>query len=228
MVYLLAILAGLADIVGGLLPFYSKTRGLSVRYILAFAAGTVVAAAFFELLPEANVEDNWLFLGLGFFAYYLIEKGLELHACGETECEARGVSWITVLGMASDNIIDGIGIGVGFMVDPVLGVLITLAVIAHEVPQGMTTTVIMREAGYKLNRIVPMLIFAGAMYPIGVAVSRFVPERFEQPAIAFVAGVFIYVGASALLGEAHKRFNYKVVMVFVLGSLMALGLRFLE
>lgn len=228
MVYVLATLAALADVIGGLLPFHPKAKGLSMRYILAFAAGTVVAAAFFELLPEANVEDNWLFLGLGFFVYYLIEKGLELHACGETECEARGVSWITVLGMASDNIIDGIGIGVGFMVNPVLGVLITLAVIAHEVPQGMTTTMIMREAGYKLNRIVPMLIFAGAMYPIGVAVSRFVPQRFEESAIAFVAGVFIYVGAAALLGEAHKRFNYKVVMIFLLGALMPLGLRFLE
>ncbi|MBI4287088.1 MAG: ZIP family metal transporter [Chloroflexi bacterium] len=228
MVYLLAVLAGLADVVGGLLPFYSRTRNINMRYILAFAAGTVIAAAFFELLPEANVEKNWLMLGLGFFVYYLIEKGLELHACGETECEARGISWITVLGMASDNIIDGLGIGVGFAINSVLGVLITVAVIVHEVPQGMATTLIMKDAGYKLNRILPMLIFAGVMYPIGTAVSGFVPDRFREMAIAFVAGVFIYVGAAALLGEAHKRFNLKVVFTFVLGSLVALGLRLLE
>ena len=228
MVFLLAIIAGLADVVGGLLPFFARTRGISMRYVLAFAAGTVIAAAFFELLPEAKVEDNWMFLGLGFFAYYLIEKGLELHACGEKECEARGVSWITVVGMASDNIIDGIGIGVGYIVNPVLGVLITLAVIAHEVPQGMATTLIMKDAGYKLNRIIPTLIFAGALYPAGVAISGFVPERFLEPAIAFVAGVFIYVGASALMHEAHKSFNYKVILVLFMGAGLALGLRFLE
>lgn len=228
MVFFLAIMAGLADVVGGVLPFFARTRNISMRYVLAFAAGTVIAAAFFELLPEAKVEENWMYLAGGFFVYYLIDKGLELHACGETECEARGVSWVTVVGMASDNIIDGIGIGVGFIINPVLGILITLAVIAHEVPQGMATTLIMKDAGYKINRILPTLIFAGAMYPIGVAISGFVPDRFVEVAIAFVAGVFIYVGASALMTEAHKSFNYKVVFTLFLGAGLALGLRFLE
>ncbi|MEK7281439.1 MAG: ZIP family metal transporter [Chloroflexota bacterium] len=196
--------------------------------MLAFAAGVVIAAAFFELLPEANVEANWLFLGLGFFTYYLMEKGLELHACGEDECDARGASWITVVGMASDNIIDGIGIGVGFAVDPVLGIVITLAVVAHEVPQGMVTTAIMKGAGYKLNRIIPTLIFAAVLYPAGAAISALVPESFIQRAVAFVAGVFIYVGAAALLVESHKRFNTRVMATVLLGALLVLGLNFLE
>jgi zinc transporter ZupT len=228
MVYLLASLAAMADIAGGLLPLHSRIKNIGTRYILAFAAGTVIAAAFFELLPEANVEVNWPFLGIGFFVFYLIEKGLELHTCGEKECEARGVGWVTVLGMASDNIIDGIGIGVGYIINPILGVLITLAVIAHEVPQGMSTTVIMREAGYKLNRIIPVLLLAGATYIIGVTISRFTPEAFLEPAIAAVAGVFIYVGASALLNEAHKRFNYRIIMTLILGGALALVLKFLE
>lgn len=227
-VFALAIMAALADIVGGLLPFYSKTKNLNPRYILAFASGIVVAAAFFELLPEANIEANWLYLGLGFFILYLVEKGLELHTCGESECEARGISWITVLGMASDNIIDGIGIGVGFLVNPVLGVIITLAVIAHEIPQGMTTTIIMRQSGFKFSRILVVLIIAGAMYPLGAAIGSFIPQGFQQKAIAFVAGVFIYVGAGALLGEAHKRFNIGVVACMISGGLIALGLKFLE
>jgi len=195
--------------------------------MLALAAGVVVAAAFFELLPEANIEANWLFLGIGFFPYYLMEKGLELHACGELECSARGTSWITVLGMASDNIIDGTGIGIGFAVNPVLGIIITLAVIAHEVPQGMATTAIMKEAGYKLGRIIPVLIFAAALYPAGVAISGFVPQSWVQLAVAFVAGVFIYVGAAALLAEAHKRFDVRVLATVMLGALLALGLKFL-
>lgn len=228
MIYVLAVLAALGDIVGGLLPLYFKSGIYSTRYILAFASGVVVAAAFFELLPEANVEDNWLFVGLGFFILYLVEKGLELHTCGEMECEARGISWITAVGMALDNVIDGVGIGVGFLVNPFLGVLITLAVIAHEIPQGMTTTIIMKERGFKFSRILAMLIFAGAMYPLGAVIGNFIPDMLRQMAIAFVAGVFIYVGAAALLGEAHKRFNIWVVMMMMFGASIALGIRFLE
>lgn len=228
MIYVLATIAALADVVGGLLPFYLKERNLGTRYILAFASGVVVAAAFFELLPQAKVEENWLYLGLGFFMLYLVEKGLELHRCGEMECEARGISWITAVGMALDNVIDGVGIGVGFLLNPVLGVLITLAVVAHEIPQGMTTAIIMRDAGFKFSRTLAMLIFAGAMYPLGAIIGTFIPHGLQEKAIAFVAGVFIYVGASALLGEAHKRFNVWVVFCMLLGGGIALSLRFLE
>ncbi len=224
----LAVLAALGDVVGGLIPFYSKSANFSPRYILAFASGVVVAAAFFELLPEANIEANWLYLGLGFFILYLVEKGLELHTCGERECEARGIGWITAIGMASDNIIDGIGIGVGFLINPVLGVIITLAVIAHEIPQGWTTTIIMKQSGFKFKHILLMLIIAGAMYPLGAAIGSFIPQSFQQKAIAFVAGVFIYVGAGALMSEAHKRFNIGVVACMIFGGLIALGLKFLE
>ncbi|MBI4216210.1 MAG: ZIP family metal transporter [Chloroflexi bacterium] len=227
-VYLFATLAAMGDIVGGVLPFHPWGKKVSMRYVLAFAAGTVMGAVFFELLPEAKAEQNYLYLALGFFVFYLVEKGLELHAYRNGVHEDRPLNWVTVLGMASDNIIDGVGIGVSFIVRPELGVIITLAVIAHEVPQGMTTTLIMRRAGYGLNRLIPILVFAAAMYPAGVAISGYIPERLVSQAIAFVTGVFIYVGAAALLNEAHKTFNYRVVATFMLGSALALALRFLE
>lgn len=227
MFILLAAIAGLGDILGGLLPLHPRFRNISTRYILAFASGVVVSAAFFELLPEANVESNWALVGLGFFIMYLIDKGLALHQCGESECELTGVSWVTIVGMASDNVIDGIGIAVAYITQPVLGLLVTVAVIAHEIPQGITTTLIMKKK-YSLARIIAVLLFAGAMYPIGASISLFIPVAAYQQAIAFVAGVFIYIGAAALMTEAHRRFNQWVILALLLGAATALGLKFLE
>jgi len=224
---LLAAIAGLGDILGGLLPLHPRFRNISTRYILAFASGVVVSAAFFELLPEANVESNWALVGLGFFIMYLIDKGLALHQCGESECELTGVSWVTIVGMASDNVIDGIGIAVAYITQLVLGLLVTVAVIAHEIPQGITTTLIMKKK-YSLARIIAVLLFAGAMYPIGASISLFIPVAAYQQAIAFVAGVFIYIGAAALMTEAHRRFNQWVILALLLGAATALGLKFLE
>jgi len=224
---LLAAIAGLGDILGGLLPLHPRFRNISTRYILAFASGVVVSAAFFELLPEANVESNWALVGLGFFIMYLIDKGLALHQCGESECELTGVSWVTIVGMASDNVIDGIGIAVAYITQPVLGLLVTVAVIAHEIPQGITTTLIMKKK-YSLARIIAVLLFAGAMYPIGASISLFIPVAAHQQAIAFVAGVFIYIGAAALMTEAHRRFNQWVILALLLGAATALGLKFIE
>jgi len=228
MFVLLAGLAMLTDILGGLLPFHPRFKGISTRYVLAFASGTVISAAFFELLPEASVADNWAYLGAGFFIMYLIDKGLALHQCGEHECEVTGTSWVTVLGMAADNIIDGMGIAVAYLTKPALGVIVTLAVIAHEIPQGITTTLVMKGQGFRLSRILATLVVAGVMYPIGASLSFLIPEGAHQAAIAFVAGVFIYTGAAALMSEAHRRFNRFVILSLMLGSLLAFAMKFIE
>lgn len=228
MFILLAAIAGLGDVLGGLLPLFPRFKNLSTRYVLAFASGIVISAAFFELLPEANIEANWALVGAGFFAMYLIDKLLALHQCGESECEISGVSWVTIVGMASDNIIDGAGIAVAYITSPLLGFLITLAVVAHEIPQGITTTLVMKSQGYRFKRIITVLLLAGVMYPLGASLALFIPAVAHEAAIAFVAGVFIYIGASALMTEAHRRFNQWVILFLLLGGAAALVLKLVE
>ncbi|MBI2980233.1 MAG: ZIP family metal transporter [Chloroflexi bacterium] len=228
MAIILAFVAGLTDLIGGFAPLFPRLKFISTRYVLAFASGTVISAAFFELLPEANIEANWALVGIGFFVMYLIDKGLSLHQCGESECEVTGVSWITVLGMASDNIIDGAGIAVAYLTDPRLGFLVTLAVVAHEIPQGYTTTLVMRSQNYRFSRIIGMLLLAAIMYPIGATIGSLIPESVHQAAIGFVAGVFIYTGASTLMTEAHRHFNKWVILFLMIGALISLGLKFIE
>jgi zinc and cadmium transporter len=215
-------------VLGGLLPFWRGFKRFSTRYVLAFAAGTVTSAAFCELLPESNIEANWWLVGLGFFLLYLVDKGLVLHQCEEEECELSGVSWITVLGMATDNIIDGAGIAVAYMTSPLLGVVVTLAVVVHEVPQGAATTLIMKARGYPLRRILLVLGLAGVMYPLGAAVGSLIPPAFQTGALAFVSGVFLYTGASALMHEVHRKFNRWVIVCLLAGAAVAVGLKFIE
>ena len=186
-----------------------------------------MSAAFMELIPAADVSQNAVVVLLGFFTFYLVEKAIMLHSCGEEECEAHSVDWIAVAGMASDNIVDGIGIAIGYMTSPSLGFLITLAVVAHEIPQGFTTAALATRGGFRFWRIILFLVIAGAIYPVGAVLSTFIPSTFYTIAIAFVAGDFIYIGAGDLLAEAHKKFNARVVTSVVLGGLIAVVLEML-
>jgi len=222
-----ASIAAISDLAGALLFLKSKFRSIQTRYAVGFASGILVSAAFLELIPEANVSANAIIILLGFFVFYLVEKVIMLHSCGEAECEAHTVDWIAIVGMASDNIVDGIGIAIGYATNPSLGFLITLAVIAHEIPQGFTTAALATRGGFRFWRIMLFLLIAGAMYPIGAALASFIPSSLYAMAIAFVAGDFIYIGAGDLLGEAHKKFNAKVVLSVVLGGLIAVALNFL-
>lgn len=224
----LATVAMSADVLGGLLMLRRKPGAYDPRYIIAFSSGIVVAAAFFELIPEANLAENTLIFATGFFSFYLAEKFVMLHSCGEPECETHEPSWVAVGGMAADNIVDGIGIAIGFTIDPILGLIITLAVVAHEVPQGMTSAQILRGLPLTSKRILQLVALAGSMYIVGALLSLFIPPDFHKATIAFVAGAFIYVGAADLMAEAHRRFNLRVIAAVVAGSVLMLGLSWLE
>lgn len=226
-------LAAVADVLPGL-AYLRRVRsqppgeahGRRARYLVGFSSGIVLGAALFELLPEADVERNGLYVALGFFAFYLVEKLVMLHACGEEECDDRvhRISWLAAAGMASDNVVDGLGIAVATFTDPLLGGLLLVAVVSHEVPQAITTVVLARESGFGPRQVVLLLLAAGLMYPLGASLALLLPETAFAPVLALVAGTFLYVGSGDLLGEAHRRFNRKVILSVLAGALLMLGL----
>jgi ZIP family zinc transporter/zinc and cadmium transporter len=80
----LAVIAGLADLVGGLLTVARiKATRRSILYSTAIAAGFIVAAAMLDRIPDAIDPANPhgpAFILCGFLAIYLVENGFSTHA----------------------------------------------------------------------------------------------------------------------------------------------------
>ncbi|MBI3753131.1 MAG: ZIP family metal transporter [Deltaproteobacteria bacterium] len=216
------LLAGIATLLAGLLPLYINFRG--IRYIIAFAAGVVIATVLLDILPEANLKKDAWVVALGFLSFYVIGKLVVLHACGEAECEQHSINMVSIFGMAMDNIVDGIAITVGYLTNPHLGLIITVAVIIHEIPQDVTSTIIMKNLGYSTRKMLFPILYAAVSYPVGAYAAVYIPSAFYETIIAFIAGAFIYIGVGDLLLEAHKKFNIKVVMSVLLGFALLFAL----
>lgn len=216
-----ALITCVATIAGGLLPFQARFRRLDLRYLLGFAAGAMISIAFFEMMPEIT-PANLTALGLGFFSIYIIEKFIMIHTCGEEECESHTIGWIALVGIAMESLLDGIAIAVGYKISPVLGLGIAMAVFIHELPRGFATTVIMKNANYSVGTIFIALAIDAGFTPLGAISSGLFSEGLFKNIIAFAAGTFLYVGASDLLPEAHKRFNIKVIFSVMLGVALVL------
>ncbi|TMA06494.1 MAG: hypothetical protein E6J89_17945 [Deltaproteobacteria bacterium] len=225
MVYLYAVIAGSCDLLSGWFALRVQGDKVQPRYVIAFAAGVLLAVTFFDILPQTDLKSDATFLALGFVSFYVLEKLVMIHACGEAECHTHHIGPVAVLGMALDNVVDGAGITVGYLIDPFLGLTITLAVVFHEIPQGMTSALIMREAKWSPGGILLALILAGLLYPVGALLAAFFPPQFQQKMLAFIAGDFIYIGAGDLLPEAHRQFNWKVVASVLAGMASMLILR---
>ncbi len=177
----------------------------------------MVAIALFELIPQMEAHNAYALL-IGFFSIYLVEKLVLFHACHEAECETHALGWSALVGIALESLIDGIAIAIGYRTAPALGLFIALAIFVHEVPRGFATATIMRQAGYGRVRTWLALLVDAGFAPLGVLLSTLIPTTAVEPLIGFTAGVFLYVGASDLLPEAHKHFNLRVVLATLAGA----------
>ena len=217
-----AFVATVSSILGGLFPHHSKIKVMKTHYLIGFAAGVLISTAIFEMLPEAlvGIEDiNFaLPLALGFFSLYLIEKVVMIHACTEMGCDVHNVGWVGLIGLGLESLLDGIAIAIGYFTNPVLGFIIALAVVVHELPVGFSTSVIMRSSGYGVGKSMLALVSTSALTIVGALISPMFPGRFFGHILAFTAGTFIYIGASDLLPEAHKTVDWNVVVMVLSGA----------
>lgn len=205
-----ALVTSLATLLGGFLPQTQLLRRLNFKYLVGFAAGAMISIAFFDLLPEID-PANFSWIAVGFFAVYLVEKTIMLHACQEEECEHHSLSWPSLFGIAAESLADGLAIAIGYTVNPALGLSLALAVIAHELPRGFTTTIIMTNAKQTHRAARLALLIDAGFTPIGALIGLALPQIHFNPLLAVTAGIFLYVGASDLLPEVHQRFTAKVV-----------------
>ncbi len=218
-----AFLTSFATLLGGLLPNVAFFKKMDVRYLIGFAAGAMLSISFFDILPELD-SAAMVWVAVGFFTIFLVEKFVIIHSCSEYECEHHPLGWPAMIGVAAESLADGVAIAVGYAVAPALGLSVAIAVIAHELPRGFTTTMVMKNAGKGTMAIMGALAIDAGFTPLGAFIGTLLPHKYFLATLAFTAGTFLYIGAVDLLPEIHKRFNWKVVGSVMLGVAIIYGI----
>ena len=245
MIYLYAfggvILVSLVSLVG---IFSLSLREEWIRkYIFIFvslAVGALLGDAFIHLIPEAFEESAssvGLFIIVGIIIFFILEKFLHWHHHGEDEGETHihPVGKLVLFSDGVHNFIDGVIIGVSFMVSVPVGLATTLAVILHEIPQEIGDFAVLLHAGYSKKRAL-YLNFLSALFAILGTVVAFLlgesGEAFTTWVLPVAAGGFIYIATSDLIPELHKtkelRHSILELALVLLGVLSMLALTLLE
>jgi ZIP family zinc transporter len=212
----MSVLAFLSTMGGGLAA--ARLRG---RFggMDAFAAGVLIAVPLFDLLPESlslaadmGVPASRVLhvVAAGFLFLYILDRYISVHRiCDHGTCSNvhhRQWGWIGASELALHSVMDGLAIGVGFQINPHAGVVITLAVVAHDFSDGINTVTVMLSAGNPLRQSLKMLV-ADAVAPVLGALSTLwlrLPPGVLLAVLPFFAGSFLYLGAGDLLPEAHR------------------------
>jgi zinc and cadmium transporter len=185
----------------------------TVTALLAFAAVTLLGAAFLGLLPEATEEiqtESALALALmGILLFFLLEKSVLWRHCHDPECPIHATAgYLILIGDGVHNAVDGVIIGTAFVTDTNLGIMTGLAVLAHELPQEVGDFALLLESGLSSGRALAYnLLSAATIFP-GVIAADLVAGWIDPAAgaaLAVAAGGFVYVSLADLVPLLHRK-----------------------
>jgi len=208
------LLVSAASLVGAAsLVFKRKRLDSLLFYMISFAAGSMVAAAFLDLLPEAVEAAGagilaWTIAGIA--AFFVMEKFLHWYHCHKGHCDAHAFTTLSLVGDGLHNFIDGMVIAAAFMTNRDLGIVTTIAVIAHEIPQELGDFSVLLYGGFSkvkalaYNFLIALTAVLGALVVL-LGVSN--PEAFSPYLLAFGAGGFLYIACSDFIPEMHKNLD---------------------
>ena len=118
---------------------------------------------------------------------------------------------------------DGVGIGLGFQVNATVGVVVAIAVIAHDFTDGMNTVSLVLTNRNTVMQAKWFLLFDALTPVLGVFFTFLfhVPESFLVLYLGFFAGFLLYIGASDILPEAHsKHSSFSTIGLTIAGTLL--------
>ncbi|TXT60123.1 MAG: Zinc/iron permease [Promethearchaeota archaeon] len=237
-----------------------KTLDNILFILVAFATGTILATALFDLVPESlhhleelNAEGASIpellvfgFIALGYVSFFIMERFIYwFHGhsherdnnlvCYDTIIEGRdqplekgtnirNFARLNLIGDGLHNFLDGVIIVVAFSTGLANGIIITLAVLFHELPQEVGDFGILLYGGYTKKSALLFNFLSALIALFGGLFALFFSgliEGFNFFFLAFSGGGFLYLATTELMPELTKQKKLKKsitqAIIFLIG-----------
>lgn len=227
-------LGSIVSLMGGLiLLFKGKSTSKFTHILSSFAAGALLGAVFFDLLPEAiehseevgiDPSQVFIFTLLGILSFFLIERFLHWshnHDFDSKQFVKKPIVSLIIAGDSIHNFIDGVAIASTFIVSVPLGIITTFAVALHEIPQEIGDFGVMLKNGVSKKKVILLNVLSAFASVIGVIVAFIYGQRIESLLpffISIASGFFLYIALSSLIPEIHHE-NKKGIAIFETSAL---------
>lgn len=228
-IVLFTLIGSVVSLLGGVLLLLREKFALKISHFLSsFAAGTLLGTAFFDLLPEAaktaeNGDQIFFWTLVGVLAFFLLERFIHHHDQPRSVGHERGqgthpqdkkaIVPLIVVGDTLHNFIDGIAMAATFLISIPLGIVTSVAVAAHEIPQEISDFGLLLSKGLKRKKVLIINFLSGLAALVGAILTYFTKDLtfgLLPVALSITSGFFIYIAVANLIPEIHNAENKKI------------------
>ncbi len=224
-----SLVGGVFSLVGGLLMLsHKKTAEILAAYATPFAAGALLAAVFMDLLKDglevASADTVLLATMIGLVSFFFAERFLHwFHHHHQHENSDPAIGLI-VVGDTIHNALDGVAIAAAFLISVPTGIVTTIAVAAHEIPQEIGDFGLLLAKGMKRTKVLWVNVFSALATTVMAIITFALGSEDKLPLgwlIGISAGFLLYIAASDIIPEIHEKahpkrlFDLQPVMLLV-------------
>ena len=219
-----SVAGGVLSVLGAALLALNSRALKYVGVMVSYAIGALLGAVFLDILPEAikltaNVATLSATVLGGILLFFVLEKLVLWRHCHHDHCEAHEprtevehdhgrTGLMIMVGDTFHNFVDGIIIAAAFLTDIQLGIVTSMAIIAHEIPQEVGDFAILLHSGYSKMKALKLNLISSFASVVGAVLGYFTLQTMESwipSLLALAAASMIYVAVADLIPGLHKR-----------------------
>lgn len=203
--------------------------------LISFAAGTLLSASVFHILPEASaagLSPVSLFTAVasGYALFFLISKYI-FHmcpACAASHFEEHEVSrfknvfFLLAIALTIHSAMDGIAIAVSPHIAEHADHSIFFTIAIHKLPEGLALCALLLKSGHaKIKALIWTLLFEVSTI-LGWAIGYFILQGQMENTwldllMVHIAGGFVYLAVHATINEIRDHSPKLILTFFLLG-----------
>ena len=232
-IILFCLLGGLLSVLAAalFLVLRESLRNHLLPHLVSFATGALLGAAFLGLLPHAlasvDSSDTHVIpmtVLLGLLGFFVLEKLVLWRHCHADHCEVHApdqqsrdhsTGTMILIGDGLHNFLDGILIAAAFLTDIHLGIVTSLAVAAHEIPQEVGDFAVLLHGGFSRGRAFTYNVLTSLTTVFGGVLAYFSLQQMQVAlpyVLAIAASSFIYIAVADLIPTLHQRVDGKAAV----------------
>ena len=149
---------------------------------------------------------------------------MKINSVVEEHCLHK-ISW-GATALSIHSFLDGLGIGLAFQAGPAVGIIVAVAVLAHDFSDGINTVNYILKNRHNTKIAFAWLTIDALAPLLGVLATYFfsLAANILGLVLALFCGFFLYIGASDLLPESHHRHPKLVTTIMTILGMLVLYL----
>lgn len=218
------LLTGLASVAAAALISMRLLSGV-IQRLVSLSAGLLLATSMLHMIPEAiesgaDLHALTATLLAGLIGFFVLEKLAVLrhshhfegdghaHHHGHDRDAAGPGGTLILVGDTIHNFADGVLIAAAFLTDLRLGMITTVAIATHELPQEIGDFIVLLNAGYTRRRALLFNALSSLSGVVGGVVGYFAlgSAQGALPYVLMVASAsFVYIALADLVPDLHRQ-----------------------